>query len=487
MSIRNHYAAILLILLFCFSCQPAGEMFEGAIIIEHVNTIDPSDGLKEDQSLVIREGKIVKIAPSAQLSLSPENKIINGKGKYVIPGLWDAHVHFAYIEELAPRMFELFLAYGITSVRDTGGKIDFVSKWKKKALENPQNAPRVKIAGPLLDGMPNVYDGSSPMRPELSVGSATVEELEAQIRSLHAQGVDLLKAYEMLTPEQFKTVTKLGKELGLPVTGHVPLSMDVSTASNAGLNSMEHMRNLELSSASNAAELWEERKQMLADGKDDAGGDLRSLIHSTQRPKAIENYDEAVADKVLAVLAKNETWQVPTLALSTGMTEQPFSRPAFQESFQYLPDTLEQNWRAGAERVSKVELSDFNKAHSAWMFNMVGKVHEAGIDIMAGTDCPIFFLTPGRSLHEELSVLVKAGLSPLDAIKSATLNPATYFGMENELGSIKENMWADLLILNANPLEDINNSLSIETVIREGKVYDRNALDNMLKKLDQDD
>ncbi|MEM8892310.1 MAG: amidohydrolase family protein, partial [Bacteroidota bacterium] len=171
-------------------------------------------------------------------------------------------------------------------------------------------------------------------------------------------------------------------------------------------------------------------------------------------------------------------------ALSTGMVEQPFSRPDFQESFQYLPDYLEFDWKNGAERVSKTKLSDFYKAHSAWMFNMVGKVHEAGIDIMAGTDCPIFFLTPGRSLHEELSVLVKAGLSPLEAIKSATLNPARYFGMEDELGSIKENMWADLLILNANPLEDINNSLSIESVIREGKLYDRKALDAMLEKLD---
>lgn len=459
-------------------------MYEGAICIENISSIDPRDGLKKNQTLIIREGKIIKVAPTASLKLSPENKILDAKGKYVIPGLWDAHVHFAYIEELAPRMFDLFLAYGITSVRDTGGKIDFVSKWKKKALENPQEAPRVKIAGPLLDGMPNVYDGSTPMRPELSVGTATVEELEAQIHSLYEKGIDLLKAYEMLTPEQFKTVTRMGKELGLPVTGHVPLSMDVSSASNAGLNSMEHMRNLELSCASNADELWAVRNQMLEAGKNDAGGDLRSRIHSVQRVIAVENYDERVADEVLAVLAKNKTWQVPTLALSTGMVKQPFSEPAFQESFQYLPDSLEKAWLAGAARVSKVNLSDFNKAHSTWMFNMVNKVHKTGIDIMAGTDCPIFFLTPGRSLHEELRVLVEAGMSPLEVIKSATLNPARYFGMEDELGSIQENMWADLLILNANPLEDINNTLEIDAVIREGKVYDRGDLDEMLEKLD---
>lgn len=474
----------LLFLSFCFSCQPDGAVFEGAICIQNIATIDPLDGLKEGQTLIILDGKISRIASTEDLSLASSNTIIDGTGKYLIPGLWDAHVHFAYIESLAPRMFDLFLAYGITSVRDTGGKLEFVKKWKDKAEANPQAAPRVKIAGPLLDGMPNVYDGSTPRRPELSVGMASVEELEAQIRILHEQGVDLLKAYEMLTPEQFQTVCRLGKELGLPVTGHVPLSMDVMSASNAGLNSMEHMRNLELSCASNADELLAERRQLLEKGKNTAGGDLRSSIHTAQRAIAVQNYSEEKANEVLAVLAKNPTWQVPTLALNTGMVEQPFSREDFQQSFQFLPASMEEAWLSGAEQVAKRELTPFNHAHRDWMFNMVNKVHQTGIDIMAGTDCPIFFLTPGRSLHEELRVLVEAGLSPLDAIKAATLNPARYFHMEDELGTIQEQMWADVLILNANPLDDISNTLNIDAVIRQGKVYDRTVLDEMMAALD---
>lgn len=470
--------------LFLFACEPSDVVFEGAICIENINTIDPSDGLQTNQTLIIKDGKIHKIAPSQTLRLAKSNQIIDGSGKYVIPGLWDAHVHFAYIEDLAPRMFDLFLAYGITSVRDTGGKLEFVKKWKDKALADPKKAPRVKIAGPLLDGMPNVYDGSDDRHPPLSVGLNSVETLAAQIHELEKEGVDLLKAYEMLSPEQFAMVTKLGKEKGLKVTGHVPLSMDVISASNAGLNSMEHLRNLELSCASNSDELLAERKQLLADGANDAGGTLRSRIHSAQREKAIKNYDEKRADEVLQVLAKNQTWQIPTLALNSSFVRKPFEGPAFQKSFAYLPDTLEEQWKKGIEAFAKVEVSPFRKQYNTWTFNMVAKVHEAKIDMMAGTDCPIFFLTPGLSLHEELAVLVEAGLSPLEALKTATLNPARYFNLEKELGSIKENMWADLLILDANPLEDIKNTQQIHAVFREGEHYDRERLDGILDKLD---
>lgn len=476
---------LALALLLLVSCQFTGEVFINAICITHISTIDPNDGLKENQTVIIKDGKIHKIAPTQELKLAPSNRIIDGTGKFMIPGLWDAHVHFAFIEELAPRMFDLFLAYGITSVRDTGGKLEFVKKWKEKAQEDPTKAPRVMIAGPLLDGMPNVYDGSDPMHPPLSVGMQSVEDLEAQIHMLEENGVDLLKAYEMLTPEQFTTITRLGKEKDLKVTGHVPLSMDVISASNAGLNSMEHMRNLELSCASNSDELWEERKRLLAEGAKDPGGVLRSRIHAAQRERAITNYDEKRADEVLAVLAKNETWQIPTLALSTGFVNKPFKDPQFQKSFVYLSDSLEADWKAAIKRFDKIPITPFRERYNQWMFDMVGKVHEAQIDIMAGTDCPIFFLTPGRSLHEELVVLVRAGLSPLDAIKTATLNPARYFEMEQELGSIKENMWADLLILDENPLEDIRNTQKIDAVIREGFLYDREGLDEILKRLDE--
>ena len=474
----------LLFLLFTFSCSPTGELFENAICIQNINTIDPNEGLKENQTIIIREGRILKIASTSELSLDPANNIVDGTGQYMIPGLWDAHVHFSFMEELAPMMLDLFLAYGITSVRDTGGRIEFVKVWKDKALANPTTAPRVMIAGPLLDGMPNVYDGSDPGHPPLSVGLPTVTDVAEQIDLLHSQGVDLLKAYEMLTPDQFATVIEKAKEKGLKVTGHVPLSMDVIAASNGGLNSMEHMRNLELSMASNADELLAQRKKLLEEGKGKPGGVLRSSIHQAQRATAIQNYDEEKAAAVLEVLATNQTWQIPTMALNTLRTTKPFRKQAWQESFQYLPDTISSQWNKTIDfMIDSSEVSDFQRQHADWMMNMIKKVHESEIGIMAGTDTPIGFLTPGYSLHEEMNVLVEAGISPIEVLKSATYNPAAYFNMENELGSIKETFLADLLILDANPLEDINNTLKIKSVIRNGELHDRLALDKILERL----
>ncbi len=480
---KKTHSLLFVIALITFACTPPGETFENAICIQHIATVDPTDGLKEDQTIVIKDGKIFKIAPTAELKLSSKNQLVDGTGKYLIPGLWDSHIHFAYIESLAPRMFDLFLSYGITSVRDTGGEIAFVKKWKDAALANPTDAPRVMIAGPLLDGMPNVYDGSDPGHPPLSVGSNSVEAVASQVQSLTGQGVDFLKAYEMLTPEQFAMVLKLAKEKGLKVTGHVPLSMDVATASNAGLNSMEHMRNLELSCASNADELLKQRQEMLRKGKAMPGGELRTSIHSAQREIAVKNYDEKKADEIIQVLLKNQTWQIPTLALNTGQTRKPFGQQEWQQSFEYLPDTLRAQWQAVIDGAKDSEIPPFRQHYSQWMLNMAAKIHKAGIPIMAGTDTPIGFLTPGMSLHEELVVLVEAGLTPQEALKTATLNPAKYFNLENELGSIKENMWADLVILDANPLTDIHNTQKINAVVKQGKYLSKDSLDQLRKKL----
>lgn len=468
------------LILLLTACQTNHSGYENAVIIQNITTIDAENGLNENQTVVIKEGKIVEVGSSEDLSVSAENnEIIDGSGKFLIPGLWDAHVHFSYIEELAPSMFDLFLAYGITSVRDTGGRIEFIKQWKDRAVANPTEAPRVMIAGPLLDGEPNVYDGSSPGRPPLSVGLETVEDVTEMVNRLDSIGVDLLKAYEMLTPEQFREVMRLADEKGLKVTGHVPLSMNAVSASNAGLNSMEHMRNLEVSMASNWEELQEQRLQLLEEGQDDPGGILRSRIHSAMRETAIENYDEDRADEVLQALAENDTWQIPTLALNTRSVEKFYTDPNWQETFTLLPDSIEQEWYTSAEESAQSEVSEFGAEYSNWLFNMVGKINEAGITIMAGTDTPIGLLTPGRSLHHELKVMVDAGLTPMEALQSATLNPARYFEMENELGTIDEGKWADLLILDANPLDDIENTLEINTVIKQGKVYNQTALEEI--------
>jgi len=480
--IMKYLLSFLFLAVCFFGCKNAAtsDANPPTLVIQHVNTIDPIDGLKPNQTVLIANDRIIEIKDGSDENYSSSTTVIDGTGKYVIPGLWDAHVHFAYMEDLAPSMFNLFLGYGITSVRDTGGKIDFVKKWKKKAQADPSNAPRVKIAGPLLDGIPNVYDGSTPSRPPLSVGLGSVAAVEKMVDQLVDEDqVDLLKAYEMLTPEQFVRVMELAKEKGLKVTGHVPLSMDVISASNAGLNSMEHLRNLELSCASNAEELLTNRKKMLAAGVDDEGGVLRSRIHQAQRMEAVQNHDETKTKEVLAVLAKNQTWQIPTLTLMNNLSQQLFKGTEWQNSFNYLPDTIAKNWRSETKNLGEQEVPVSSKTYANFILELTGKVHKAGIGIMAGTDCPIFFLTPGLSLHVELEMLVASGLSPLEALQAATLKPAQYFGLE-DLGRIQANGIADLVLLDANPLEDIRNTKKIQAVVKNGKAHLRTDLDQLL-------
>jgi hypothetical protein len=482
---KNIIRLFFLTIVFLIGCQPAEILFEDALCIENISIIDPVKGLQDNQTVIIKAGKIHKVVSTDELRLAPENEIIDGTNKFIIPGLWDTHVHFAFIEDLAPRMFDLFMAYGITSVRDIGGEIGFMKEWKERSLSNPTSAPRVMIAGPLLDGMPNVYDGSSVGRPPISVGLHKVDDVVKKVHQLDSLGVDLLKAYEMLAPDQFVAITRLGREKGLKVTGHVPLSMDVISASNAGLNSIEHLKNIEMSCASNADELLKKRREMLALGKNDPGGVLRSRIHQAIIPIALDNYDESKEQEVLEVLAKNQTWQIPTLTINVGSTKRFYASEEWKESYQYLPDSLEKRWTTNVDRMMRDGPSDLNRRFSKWKLEIVDKMHKTGIEMMAGTDTPVGHLIPGLSLHEELALLVEAGLSPLDAIKTATLNPARYFNLENELGSIKENMWADLIILDANPLENINNTKRIYAVLKQGKYFDRNELDEILERLNK--
>jgi imidazolonepropionase-like amidohydrolase len=473
------YVSLLLLL---FSCRNSQD-FSNATAITNVSTIDAKDGIQKRRTVIFEGGRIVKVGDVSDLESLKFKQKFDGTGKFLIPGLWDAHVHFAYIEELAPSMFDLFLAYGVTSVRDTGGKLDFVRYWKNQANLDSLNAPRVMIAGPLLDGHPNVYDGSMPTRPPLSLGAKSVEDAVNLVHTFDSVGVDLIKSYEMLTPEQFEAVLKASTGKGLKVTGHVPLSMDVRAASNAGLASMEHLRNLEMSCATNWKELLQKRREMLFNGRGETGYVLRSNIHTAQRIEAIENYDDKVADSVLNNLKSNDTWQIPTLSIMTASTNRHFLKDEYLKSFELLPPEVKAKWKSGSTMFGGRPINPERKKYSDWLQMMVKKVNDKEISIMAGTDCPIFFLTPGLSLHEELKLLVDSGLTPLEALESATITPAKYFDLDHKLGLIREGYLADFVLLSTNPLENISNTKDINMVVKNGSVKSREDLDIILNSL----
>lgn len=472
---------LLSLCLLLASCDNADQYYEDAYCIENINIIDAKQGLKENMTIVISKNEIIKIEKTVNLNLSKKNNIINGSGKFLIPGLWDSHVHFAFEEELASSMFNLFMAHGITSVRDTGGEINFLKEWKDKSKTNPDLYPRVKIAGPLIDGKFNVYNGNSVYFPPLSVRTASVKETEVQVNKLIENEVDFLKAYEMLSPEQFEVITKVAKENGLKVTGHIPLSMDVISASNIGLNSIEHLRNIEMSSTSNPQELLKLRRTALENKEGVLGSSLRTSLHNSQRMSSIRNIDSIQLKKVLNVLAENDTWQIPTLILYYGWANKLYEGLEWKNTFEFLPVKIKDEWNNQIDMIESRDNSE-RKEFAEWGLSMTRLMNKMDITFMAGTDTPIGWQTPGYSLHNELEMLVKGGFTSLEAIEAATYNPALYFNMEDKLGLIKEGYIADLIILSDNPLNNISNTKKIETVIKNGNLMNREFLNSLLKE-----
>ncbi len=471
---RFHHLSFILI-IGLHSCTP----IEGDVLIQNITTIDAINGVNENQSVLITGNRITSIQESSN-GLSAK-KSIDGSGKFMIPGLWDAHVHLTFEKAIEPHMFDLFIANGITSIRDTGGQIERMVQLKEQAMSNPKKHPRVKIAGPLIDGLPRVYDGSSVFVPDISKGVSTPEEAKAYVKELDEAGVDLIKAYEMLTPELFTAIMEEATERGLKVTGHIPLQMTVQQASDLGMASVEHMRNLEMSMVDKAEEKRDQRAKIIAASQDSLGYGVRSRLHTAYRFSSVRETTESAIAGVLHNLEKNQTWQIPTLALILSSELKPWDDADWLETFTYLPSEARTEWEQGAQQMPDVPVAENQQQYMDWASKMISDLHQNNIPIMAGTDCPIFFLTPGFSLHRELQVLVeKGGLEPMQALKASTYNPALYFDMQDDLGTIDTGKIADLLILDANPIDNIRNTTAIQTVIKDGYVYDRQSLDDLL-------
>jgi hypothetical protein len=358
-----------------------------------------------------------------------------------------------------------FLSYGVTSVRDTGGLMHKMVPIVEKMRAADAVAPRVWFAGPLLDGNFVVYDGES--RPEIGVRNATPDQARASIRKLKEQGVDFIKIYEMVSTAVFEAMVETAQELDLPIDSHVPLSMGAETA-GPQVDSIEHLRNIELACASNAPELLEARRELLKNPSGIEGAVLRSSLHDLQQLPAIAAYDEVRCNRVIESLTS--TIQVPTLRMTALNLAPPFAKPDWNEALFRVRDDVRQKLTALAADTSASPVDAYTK-FGEWARFLTGRMYQGGVPIAAGTDTPIFLSIPGYSLHSELEQLVASGLSPLDALGAATVRPAEFFGIENDIGTVDPGKRADLVLLDADPLANISNTRRISGVVSKGEFY----------------
>jgi len=449
----------LIVLAGCGGPDPTGTA------ITNVTVIDAINGVREHQTVIFDGDEIVAVE-SGETDIAVANSI-DGSGKFLIPGLWDFHVHLTYDDRFIETMPELFLSYGITSVRDTGGLMHKILPVVEKMRAEGALAPRVFFSGPLLDGNFVVYDGVS--RPEIGTRNATPDEAKAMIADLKSQGVDFIKIYELVTADVFAAMVEAANELELPIDSHVPLSMRASTA-GPNVDSIEHLRNIELDCASNAPELHETRLAALKNPQGLSGYELRASLHKLQRIPAINKYDEARCDRTIAAL--KATTQVPTLRLNGLSIMPPYERDDWEDALSKIPEDAREAWSAESEErpYDATEANADFRQFAEWSMFLVERMHNQGVPIAAGTDTPIGLSIPGYSLHSELEMLVRAGLTPLEAIGAATVKPAEYFSLQDKMGTIEVGMKADLVLLNANPLADISNSKQISAVISKGQL-----------------
>ncbi len=443
------------------------------LVIHDVTVIDAVNGVRENRTVVVDDGRITRVAEGDVTIDAVES--VEGTGHYLIPGLWDFHVHLTYDERFTQAMPGLFLNHGITSIRDTGGPLEAVLPVVEALRADGTTAPRVFFAGPLLDGADVVYDGEN--NRLLGIANPDVETARVNVARLADAGVDFVKIYEMVTPEVFEVLVEEARARGLPIDGHVPLSMRAREV-GPQVQSLEHLRNVELDCASDPEALLAERRQLLRNPDRVPGARLRSSLHRLQRLNAVGDYDEGQCDA--AISAMSTTIHVPTLRLNATVLQPPFDRPDWDALLEKLPADVQQSWRETtvARRGAAPRGDD---TFARWSLFLVERMHRSGVPIGAGTDTPIGFAAPGYSLHSELEMLVRAGLTPLEALRSATVRPAEFFGLADEMGTVDEGRLADLVLLSKNPLDDVAHTRTVEAVVTKGVFLSRDALDALVR------
>lgn len=459
----------LAFLLFIVQNLSAQQPQTTSVAIRNVTVIDMTGApAKRDMTVVISGNRIVAITPTRRDRIPRGAQRIDGSGKFLIPGLWDMHVHFTSVETTFP----LFVANGVTGIRNMGGNLDDLQRWRAAVTSGKLIGPRIVTCGPIVDGPKPAAQGSF-------VVVNTMTEAQDMVRTLKQHGADCVKVYDRLPRDLYFAIINEAKRVGMPVVGHVPLSISSVEASDAGQKTIEHLGSI-LEGSSNLESKLMELERAPAPVTDPSEFPRRIAARGT---RMLDTYSEKKAGEVFSHLVKNRTWQVPTLQTKWAQTfiDDLNARP--DERLKYIRESQLQWWSPEKNffaRYRTPEYIVFRKRLWEKELSLVGAMHRAGVPFMTGTDLGGAYTFPGFSLHQELELLVQAGFTALEALQAATRNPAIFLGELTSSGTIEKGKGANLILLDANPLADIRNSQRIRAVFLNGKYLSRNDLDRLL-------
>jgi imidazolonepropionase-like amidohydrolase len=423
------------------------------LVLVNLTIIDVTGGpAKPNMTVVIHGNHITDLGEFTKVAFPIGARIIDARGKYLIPGLWDMHVHW-YIRDT----LTLFTANGVTGIRQMFGNSNLL-RWRDEIAGGSLQGPRMIVASPIIDGPQPFWENSI-------TASNEAEGRQAVITAKHW---DFAKVYFLLPRAAYFGIADEARKQGLSFEGHVPFAVSAAEASDAGQKSIEHSTGILLACSDKEAELRNE----LVNAR-------FPLARSRVELKAAETFSAEKEAELLARFVRNETWQCPTLTVrrSNAYTDDP--NFINDERIRYIPRQILDGW---AEQIANRREESYAIAKILFQkeLGLIGDMRRAGVPLLAGTDARNPFCFPGFSLHDELALLVEAGLTPTESLQTATLNPAKFFGLDQILGTIEKGKLADLVLLGANPLENIRNTQRIDAVIMNGRFYDRKELDLML-------
>ena len=455
------------ILAVALAAQAPTRQPAAPLLLTHVNVVDVVAGtVQRDQDVVVRGDTIASVAPAGAAAPAGA-QTVDATGKFLVPGLADMHVHW-YDE----RYLGLFIANGVTTVRQMWGfPLHFV--WQGRIQNGGLLAPRMHVASAIVDG-PN------PVWPNSTVVADPADAAKV-VGAIKTGGYDFVKVYSRLSKDAFLAIAKAARENEIPFAGHVPPSINAGEASDAGQKSIEHMTGILLASSSDEARLRERSIALFKGGEATQGITVETRAAMRDLSESLlSTYDAAKASALFAKFVKNGTWMSPTLVVLRSMSSLDDATFTSDPRVKYMPKNIRDGWNPASDpRNATKTAADYAIERRVYKKNLevLGAMHKAGVRIIAGTDALNPFAFPGFSLHDELGLLVDAGLSRADALWTATINPAIYMGTEKTSGTIETGTNADLVLLDANPLDDIANTKRIAAVVARGRFLDRAALD----------
>lgn len=446
-----------------FFAQGSQTTEQRPLAFTHLTVIDATGAPAQPDMTVIVSGKrITELGKSASVSVPRNAQVVDARGQFMIPGLWDMHTHaFMRKDKILPLLtLYLYVAHGLTGIRDMGDsgvKDDFGDypyaqdfEWRQAIAAGAVLGPRLNLAGVIVDGPKSPRAGWASIHNE-----AEARELVISLKKL---GADLIKPYNLLPRDAYFALADEAKKQGMMLGGHTPLAVTAAEASDAGQRTIEHLTGVLLAASSKQDEFM---KAIIAG---QPAPTLKSLLDS---------YSEEKAKSLFARFVKNQTYHVPTLVRWRDLL--PLSHPQIAK---YMTPALRADYAPSLKQTAATIESRKLSAESDQ--RLVREMHRSGVKMLAGTDTRVF----GYDLHDELAELVKAGLSPMEALQTATKNVAEYLGALPSIGTVEKGKVADLVVLTANPLDAIGNTKKIHAVVVNGRLLDRAALDRLLLQIE---